>query len=85
MTKLSARGGYSGREGEVLLCAVRRDEVHRVIDIVHECDENAFLIVGEAGSITGEGFRSIKKDDRTLRELVAGFREKRSEKKSRKR
>ena len=85
VTKLSARGGYSGREGEVLLCAVRRDEVHRVIDIVHECDENAFLIVGEAGSITGEGFRLLKKDDRTLRELVAGFREKRSEKKSRKR
>ena len=77
VTKLSAKGGYSGREGELLLCALRRDEVHRVIDIVHECDENAFLIVGEAGSITGEGFRSMKKDDSTLQELLGEQREKR--------
>ena len=79
VTKLSARGGYSGRPGEVLLCAVRRDEVHRVIDIVHECDENAFLIVGEAGSITGEGFRSPKPDDSTLGELISGARAKRKQ------
>ena len=80
VTKLSARGGYSGREGEVLLCALRRDEVHRVIDIVHECDGNVFLIVGEAGSITGEGFRSMKKDDSTLQELLGELRAKRQAK-----
>ncbi len=57
VTKLSARGGYSGRVGEVLLCAVRRDEVHAIHEIVLQTDPNAFLIVGEAGEISGEGFR----------------------------
>ena len=48
VTALKSRGVYSGREGEVLLCAVRRYEVCKVNDIVHSADPNAFIIVGEA-------------------------------------
>lgn len=81
VTKLKSVGAYSGREGEVLLCALRRDEVHKVMDIVHQTDENAFLIVGDAGSITGEGFRQAAKDDKTLKELMAKARSARREKK----
>ncbi len=62
VTQLKARGGYSGVEGEVLLCAVRRQEVHRVHDIVYSVDPGAFIIVGEAGEITGEGFRIRKQE-----------------------
>ena len=62
VTILESRGAYSGREGEVLLCAVRRFEVAKVKDIVHSIDKNAFLIVGEAGEITGEGFRPVKEE-----------------------
>ena len=57
VTKLASRGAYSGREGEMLLCAVRRDEVYAIHEIVMETDPGAFLIVGEAGEISGEGFR----------------------------
>lgn len=60
VTALKSRGGYSGIEGEVLLCAVRRQELHKTRDIVYSIDPEAFIIVGEAGEITGEGFREIE-------------------------
>lgn len=62
VTILKSRGAYSGREGEVLLCAVRRFEVSKVKDIVHSIDKSAFIIVGEAGEITGEGFRPVREE-----------------------
>lgn len=57
VTELKSRGGYSGVEGEVLLCAVRPQEVHKTYDIVREVDASAFIIVGDAGEITGLGFK----------------------------
>lgn len=71
VTVLQSRGAYSGKEGEVLLCAVRRYEVAKVKDIIHSIDRNAFLIVGEAGEITGEGFRPVKVEERPLKKLKA--------------
>ena len=59
MTALKSRGGYSGVEGEVLLCAVRRQEVYKIYHLIHEIDPDAFIIVGDAGEISGEGFRKI--------------------------
>ena len=59
VTRLQAKGGYSGRNGEVLLGAVRRYEVAGVKEIIHAHDPAAFVIVGEAGEIRGEGFRRI--------------------------
>ncbi len=56
VTKLVGKGGYTGTEGEVLLCAVRRHEITKIKDIVYSIDPAAFLIVGDAGDITGEGF-----------------------------
>ena len=77
VTALKSRGLYSGREGEMLLCAVRRYEVCKVNDIVHAVDPNAFVIVGEAGEITGEGFREEKPDDKSLRQILKDSRKKR--------
>jgi uncharacterized membrane-anchored protein YitT (DUF2179 family) len=71
VTILKSKGAYSGRESEVLLCAVRRYEVHKVHDIVHSIDKNAFIIVGDAGEITGEGFHEIKPEDKTLKDIIS--------------
>lgn len=70
VTVLKSRGAYSGREGEVLLCAVRRYEVYKVKDLVHAIDKSAFMIVGDAGEITGEGFRQVRQEDKTLKEIL---------------
>ena len=70
VTFLKSRGAYSGREGEIILCAVRRDEVVKVNDIVRGIDPSAFVIVGEAGEISGEGFREYHQNDKPLTELL---------------
>jgi uncharacterized membrane-anchored protein YitT (DUF2179 family) len=75
VTVLKSRGAYSGREGEVLMCAVRRYEVVKVKDIVRFHDKDAFMIVGDAGEISGEGFRQVKSEDKTLKELIANAKE----------
>lgn len=59
VTELKARGCYTKQDNGVLLCAVRRQEVHRTYRIVYDVDPNAFIIVGEAGEINGEGFREL--------------------------
>jgi uncharacterized membrane-anchored protein YitT (DUF2179 family) len=78
VTVLKSRGAYTGREGEVLLCAVRRYEVAKVKDIVRSVDKDAFLIVGEAGEITGEGFRSVRQTDKTLKDLLDASKKKKA-------
>ena len=70
VTVLMSRGAYSGREGEVLLCAVRRYEVYVVKDVVQRVDEDAFIIVGDAGEISGEGFREVQQEDQSLKDLI---------------
>lgn len=59
VTGLKSRGCYSNQEGETLLCAVRRQEVYKIYEIVHTIDPSAFIMVGDAGEITGEGFKQI--------------------------
>ncbi|NLJ31933.1 MAG: YitT family protein [Clostridiales bacterium] len=76
VTVLQSRGAYSGREGEVLLCAVRRYEVVKVKEIVRSHDKDAFMIIGEAGEISGEGFRIVRQEDKTLRELIENVKKK---------
>ncbi len=76
VTIIPIQGGYSGNNGEMLLCAVRRYEVTKINDIIHTADKDAFVIVGEAGEITGEGFRSASSDDKTLREIIKSLKQK---------
>jgi uncharacterized membrane-anchored protein YitT (DUF2179 family) len=75
VTFLKSRGGYSGEEGEVLLCAVRRFEIYRLHEIIRKIDREAFVIVGDAGEITGEGFKAVKSDDKSLKEMMRSFQE----------
>ena len=78
VTIIPIQGGYSGDNGEMLLCAVRRYEVTKINDIIHTADRDAFVIVGEAGEITGEGFRSASSDDKTLREIIQSLKKRSS-------
>lgn len=63
VTELRSRGAYRGEEDEVLLCAVRRSEVYKTQDIIRSVDPDAFVIVGDAGQISGEGFKQSHKSE----------------------
>lgn len=70
VTYLNSTGGYTKEPGETMLCAVKRFEVYQVQNIIREVDRDAFVIVGDSGEITGEGFRPVKSDDKPLKELL---------------
>lgn len=59
ITELRSRGGYSGIDGEVLLCVVRRNEVAKVYKMISEIDDTAFIVVAEASEVTGHGFKHV--------------------------
>ena len=75
VTYLDSHGGYTQEPGETMLCAVRRFEVYHLQNIIREEDKNAFVIVGEAGQITGEGFRPMHSDDKPVKELLKELRQ----------
>ena len=70
VTVLESMGAFSGVKRPILLCAVRKYEVARIRQQIRKIDENAFLIIAEAGEISGEGFRKKEKQDKTLKELI---------------
>jgi len=76
VTYLDSHGGYSKEPGETMVCAVRRFEVYQIQSIIREEDRDAFVIVGDAGEITGEGFRPVRSDDKPLKEILSGLKKK---------
>jgi len=56
VTIMNARGGYSGEDKSILLCVVTRAEVPHLKDLTKEIDPKAFLIIGQAHEVRGEGF-----------------------------
>lgn len=60
VTEWNGRGMYTGTERHVLLCAVSRADTVMLKAIIHEVDPHAFVIIGQAQEVLGEGFRSLK-------------------------
>lgn len=58
VTGLEARGMYSGNHKCVLYCVVSKKEIVRLKELVHQVDENAFVVVGDVREVLGEGFLS---------------------------
>jgi uncharacterized membrane-anchored protein YitT (DUF2179 family) len=60
VTKIQGTGAYSGKEKTVLYCVVIRSEVIRLKRLVNEADPAAFMVVGQAHEVMGEGFQGYK-------------------------
>ncbi len=63
-TVLKGEGAYSGEDKKIIMCAVRRNEAFRLKQIVYDIDPSAFIMVGDASQIFGEGFRPIKEEEK---------------------
>ncbi len=59
VTRIATVGGYSGKEQDMLICAVRRFETARLHRVIKTTDPAAFVMVAEAGEILGEGFSKL--------------------------
>lgn len=56
VTLLKAQGGYSGNDQNMILCAVRKDEVFRLRQTVFDIDPDAFLMMLTTDEVRGLGF-----------------------------
>ena len=62
-TYLEGTGAYSGEKKEVLLCVVKKQLYPKLKDIVKQEDPRAFLIVGSANEVFGEGYKDHFKEE----------------------
>ena len=60
VTYLEGEGAYSGKSKRVAFCAMKKQYLPKVQSIIKEEDEDAFLIIGQATEIFGEGFKSYR-------------------------
>jgi len=63
VTYLNGIGAYSGQKKKVLMCASRKHIFPRIREVVSDVDDMAFMIVGSAQEIFGEGFKNHKGSD----------------------
>ncbi|EFI84782.1 Uncharacterized BCR, YitT family COG1284 [Listeria grayi] len=56
ITRLSAQGGYTDDEKQILLCVIEQREFTRLKEVIKEIDPNAFVVVMSASEVLGEGF-----------------------------
>ncbi|MBQ4119801.1 MAG: YitT family protein [Clostridia bacterium] len=56
VTIIDITGGYKQEKKQMIMCTVRRNEVHTVYKSVRNHDNKAFIVVAEAGEIYGKGF-----------------------------
>jgi uncharacterized membrane-anchored protein YitT (DUF2179 family) len=60
VTILEGSGAYTGASRPVLYCVITRAEVATLKAIVNEIDPLAFLVIGVAHEVLGEGFKPLK-------------------------
>jgi uncharacterized membrane-anchored protein YitT (DUF2179 family) len=61
-TAFEGHGLYSGRRKDMILCVVNRKQLVPLEQLVAKADPEAFLVVGKAHEVLGEGFRPLRED-----------------------
>jgi uncharacterized membrane-anchored protein YitT (DUF2179 family) len=61
-TFLDGEGTYTGRKKRVILCAVKKQQLAELKELVTDIDPNAFIILQEAHQVLGDGFARYDKD-----------------------
>lgn len=57
VTKLSAIGGYTGEDKQILMVVVNQTEFTKLKQVIKTVDPTAFVIVSDAYEVLGEGFK----------------------------
>jgi Uncharacterized conserved protein len=56
VTLIDAQGGYSSQPKKIILCVVSERQYARLLSIIRQTDEHAFVITTDASDMHGEGF-----------------------------
>lgn len=58
ITVLDGRGGYSGKNRDVLYIVINKQEILQLKTIIHEIDKNAYVTIHGAQEIMGTGYKA---------------------------
>ncbi len=61
-TFLRGEGSYTHQEKNVIFCAIKRQQIAELKELVMSVDPNAFLVLQEAHQVLGEGFEGYSKN-----------------------
>ncbi|MCX6017948.1 MAG: YitT family protein [Chloroflexi bacterium] len=61
LTRWTGRGGFTSQERPVLFVVISRAETATLKAIVSHADPQAFVVIGQAQEVYGEGFRQFEK------------------------
>ncbi len=56
VTDICIKGGFSGKEGVMLMCIAPKRQLSEIKSVVYSIDKKAFLFDTPTGSVNGEGF-----------------------------
>lgn len=59
VTVLYGKGAYSGADKQVLLCAIKHQQIVEIRNVIRGIDESAFVIVTDARDVFGQNFGNI--------------------------
>ena len=59
VTYWQGKGMYTGGDRPILFCVAAQTEVVQMKTIIHEIDPDAFVVIGLASEVLGEGFRPL--------------------------
>ncbi len=62
-TLIDGKGAYTGNPRKITLCAIKKQQLPALRQIVEENAPDAFLIVTSASAVFGEGFKEIDVED----------------------
>ena len=57
VTFFHGEGGYLKQSTEIIMCALKQQQIVKFYSIVHETDPDAFVIVANAYEVVGHGFK----------------------------
>ena len=63
VTVLYGMGAYSGADKQVLLCAIKHQQIVSIREVIRKIDQNAFVIVTDAHDVFGQNFGDITAED----------------------
>ena len=63
VTSIDVKGGYTGNQKQMIMCAVGKRQAGFLKRLVFSVDPNAFMISADAEGIYGDGFINLTKED----------------------
>ncbi len=53
---ISVKGAYTGESRKMLMCALRKSQINKIVKRIYEIDERAFTVILSSSEVLGEGF-----------------------------